>query len=1001
MLTSALQWRSAKPKHENVKQLAVERVRALGAVLAVALALCAPHASAAADVQSLLSDYVLTSWAEKDGLPEGTIWALVQDVRGYLWIGGTSGLFRFDGAEFVRVPLGEADSQSREVRSLHIARDATMWIGLAGGRGAARLRDGQLFTYGEHHGLAADIVEVVVEDPAGTMWAGTDRGLYSLRGERWELVESGPGRWPIDALQVSPRGDLVVAARSGVFRRRAGAGSFERIGNSDAAAATRSISIDLSDRVRITDSIVGYRLLGASGPPSPERGRGVRLLRDRAGNFWVGTGGQGLWRIREQPSGPALVQRASTLTGFIGDGVGALFEDRDGNIWAGTTQGLNRVSPRKIVQIIDQGLVLAIEQNRAGDVWAATADGLIELAASSGDTRRTRMLPGERVLALHADRNGDVWAAAVRSLVKFANGRHSAVSRWAHPLERVLSIASNGDGHLWIYDGEQGLFRWRDGSLAPVDLPRTLQRTTVTLNHVDRSGRAWLGFDGGQLVMVDESGATRVIDRGSVGTYNAIYEDEQGGIWLGATAGLGRFDGEGLRTLQTGRFSLQDITAVHTDEIGFFWLGTGSGIARIDRGDLARAFGDDGVTLRYKLYRRSDGIAGLPRANVGSPRVTRTADGRLWFVTARGITVIDPRTLPPTRAVAPVQIVRVTVDQHQLPPLPRMTVPAGSRSLQVDYGVVDLTAAMNARFRYRLEEFDRGWIDAAARRQASYTNLAPGPYRFRVMTERDDGTWEEPGASWEFSISPTFYQTAWFYAACATAAAFSVFSAWRLRLRGVRKEFALLIGERARLSREIHDTLLQSLVGVALQCDALATDVDARSPARPRFVRLRKDIEEHIREARQAIWDLRSPKLQRADLPTALADAGERATAGLAIQFSMVILGIARRAAPRVTEQLLRIGQEAVLNAVRHAQPTSIRVTLRYEASLVHLTVADDGRGFDPSEVHGRGEAHYGLASMKERAESMGASFTIASAPRDGTQIHVAAPLPAPDETHG
>jgi signal transduction histidine kinase len=269
------------------------------------------------------------------------------------------------------------------------------------------------------------------------------------------------------------------------------------------------------------------------------------------------------------------------------------------------------------------------------------------------------------------------------------------------------------------------------------------------------------------------------------------------------------------------------------------------------------------------------------------------------------------------------------------------------------------------------------------------------------MTERDDGTWEEPGAAWEFSISPTFYQTAWFYAACATAAALSIFSTWRLRLRGVRKEFALLLGERARLSREIHDTLLQSLVGVALQCNALASDVDAQSPARQRFVRLRKDIEEHIREARQAIWDLRSPKLQRADLPTALAEAGERATAGRPIEFSVAVLGIARRASPRVTEALLRIGQEAVLNAVRHGQPASIRVALRYEASLVHLAVEDDGRGFDPSDVHGRDEAHYGLASMKERAEAMGASFTIASAPGGGTAVHVAAPLPAPDAMYG
>jgi signal transduction histidine kinase/ligand-binding sensor domain-containing protein len=966
------------------------------------LAIASPNPPAnAAELQSLLSDYVVTSWGEKDGLAEGTVWALAQDARGYLWVGSTAGLFRFDGAEFIRIPLGEAADPSREVRSLHLARDGSLWVGLAGSRGIARLHDGRLDTYGERHGLSAEIVEVVIEDAAGTMWAGTDRGLYRLEEDRWQLVPSGPGPSPIDGLQVSGRGDLVVAARNGVYRRRAAAGTFERIGNSDAAAATRSISIDASDRVWITDSIVGYRPLGASWPPSTARGRGVRLLRDRSGNFWIGTGGQGLWRVREQRAGPPLVQRASTLTGFLGDGIGALFEDRDGNIWAGTTQGLNRVSPRKIVQIIDQGLVLAIERHRSGNVWAATADGLVELAASSDDARRTRILSGQRVLALHADRQGHMWAATDRDLVKFENGRGSVLSRWPHRLRRVLSITSDGDGHLWIYDADEGLFRWRAGRLTSVNLPRALRRVAVTLNHIDRSGREWLGFDGGQLVIVDQAGTTRIVDRGSIGTYNAIYEDEQGGIWLGATAGLGRFDGEGLRTLQTGRFSLQDITAVLVDGMGFFWLGTSTGLARVDRGELARAFDDDTLRLRYKLYRRSDGIAGLPRANVGSPRVTKTADGRLWFVTARGITIIDPRTLPPTRAVAPVQVTRVALDQQEWPPTPGMKIPSGLRSLQVDYGVVDLTSAMNARFRYRLEDFDPAWIDAGARRQASYTNLAPGSYRFRVVTERDDGTWEEPGALWEFSIRPTFYQTPWFYAACVTAAAGAVFSAWRLRLRGVRKEFAVLLGERARLSREIHDTLLQSLVGVALQCDALASDVDAQAPARQRFVRLRKDIEEHIREARQAIWDLRSPKLQQSDLPTALAEAGDRAVANLPIEFSLAIAGVVGHASPRVTEQLLRIGQEAMLNAVRHARPTSIRVEIRYQDSLVQLNIADNGAGFEPGGVRGSGDGHYGLASMKERAQQIGGTFSIDSVPGGGTEIRVTAPLPAPDEADG
>jgi signal transduction histidine kinase/ligand-binding sensor domain-containing protein len=955
--------------------------------------------SAATELQSLLTDYVLTSWGEKDGLVEGTVWALAQDGAGYLWVGSSSGLFKFDGVQFVRFPLGETSHQTTDVRALCIARDGSVWVGLAGSRGTVRVRGGELSTYGEQAGLFADAVQTIVEDAYGTIWAGTDRGLYQLDHDRWEVVKSDPGPSSIESAHVSARGDLLVVAGNGVFRRPAGANAFEHIGTLTHDIATRSITVDPSGHVWVTDPIVGYTRLDQSRAPSKERGRGVRLLHDRAGNFWVGTGGQGLWRIRQQTDAEPLVQRASTLTGFLGDGIGALLEDRDGNIWAGTTQGLNRVSPRKIVQIIDQGLVLAIERNPSGAVWAATADGLVEVTAHAGESRRARLLAGERVLALHTDRQGRLWAATVGSLVRF-NGSRSAVARWPHSLQQIQSISSNGDGHLWIYDAAQGLHRWKAGRLSAVDLPRALQGTTVTLNHVDRTGRVWLAFEGGQLVLVDKTGTIRQVDRGSVGAYNAFYEDEQGTIWLGATAGLGTFREDRLRTLPTGRFSLQDITAVLSDEMGFLWLGTSTGIARVDRSELDKAFEDASFNPRYNLYRRSDGIAGLPRANVGSPRVARTDDGRLWFVTARGITIIDPRTLPPTRAVAPVHIARVSLDQEESAPLLRMKIPSGIRSLQIDYGVVDLTSAMNARFRYRLDDFDRGWIDAGARRQASYTNLSPGAYRFRVVTERDDGTWVEPGALWEFSVSPRFYQTQWFYEACAGAVAFAVFGAWRLRLRKVRSQFALLLGERARLSREIHDTLLQSLVGVALQCDALASDVDSQSPARQRFVRLRKDIEEHIREARQAIYDLRSPKLEHCDLPTALSDAGQRAVASRPIGFRLAVTGIQQPYPPRVTEQLLRIGQEAVINAVRHARPTEIQVAIHYESLSIHLNVADNGCGFDPERVNSNGHDHYGLAGMKERAEQMGGTFSVVSAAEAGTQITVTAPMHAPDAIH-
>jgi signal transduction histidine kinase len=253
-------------------------------------------------------------------------------------------------------------------------------------------------------------------------------------------------------------------------------------------------------------------------------------------------------------------------------------------------------------------------------------------------------------------------------------------------------------------------------------------------------------------------------------------------------------------------------------------------------------------------------------------------------------------------------------------------LPPRTARLEIDYTVLNLTSPLKTRFRYRLEGFDADWIDADTRRQAFYTNLSPGQYRFRVVANNDEGTWAEPGAVWAFTIRPMFYETSWFVGASLASIVLAVLAAWRIRTRQLRKQFSLLLGERARLSREIHDTLLQSLVGVALQFDVIANDPHA-TPAstKARLVRMRKEVEEYIREARQSIWDLRSPKLQRLDLPAALREAGERA-AGDVLGFTFTVRGTPHRCAANIEEQLLRIGQEAVMNASRHAHARKLAV---------------------------------------------------------------------------
>jgi signal transduction histidine kinase len=301
---------------------------------------------------------------------------------------------------------------------------------------------------------------------------------------------------------------------------------------------------------------------------------------------------------------------------------------------------------------------------------------------------------------------------------------------------------------------------------------------------------------------------------------------------------------------------------------------------------------------------------------------------------------------------------------------------------------------LKTRFRYRLDGFDSGWVDAGNRRQALYTNLPPGDYAFHADVSSDEGRWSETEALWAFSIAPRFYQTWWFYGVVAVAAAGFIWGAWALRVRQLRRQFSLVLGERVRLSRELHDTLLQSLVGVALEFDAVSKSIDSTPEvAKARVVRIRERVEEYIREARRSIWSLRSPALETGDLVEALRDGATRAMSDQPVELEFSVTGVPQRYASDVEHQLMRIGQEAVLNAARHAHAQTIRMHLDFGPQTVALRVADDGQGFDLQRTAEGTTDHYGITTMRERAEQVGGHVTITSQPGHGTLVEAVVPV--------
>jgi ligand-binding sensor domain-containing protein len=325
-----------------------------------------------------------------DGLPSSEVWSVAQDGEGYLWLGTNAGLVRFDGVQFVSwVAFRPAMLPNKPVRALYLSRDGSLWIGFGDDGGVSQMKAAghehgwHVQNYAGADGLGRGAITGLVEDHGGTIWAGNQTGLYSLSGDRWSKW-TGPDfpDGPVHSAYVDRRGQLLVSTSSGVLKRSSEEGIFHRVsqarlGDSE-GDVVRSISVDAAGRIWMTDPAAAVRTIdqGRVVTPLLEKGRGARLLHDTVGNLWVGTWGQGLWRVqRNVVTGRAVVERSTALTGLMGNGVNSLLQDREDNIWAGTLDGLNRLTPHKATPITNLGLVAGVELT--GDsVWVATAEEL-------------------------------------------------------------------------------------------------------------------------------------------------------------------------------------------------------------------------------------------------------------------------------------------------------------------------------------------------------------------------------------------------------------------------------------------------------------------------------------------------------------------------------------------------------------------------------------------------------------------------------------------------
>lgn len=974
----------------------------LSAPLGLALVLVAMLATPARalDPSTGIDQYAFQSWTYRNGLPASAIFALAQDAKGYLWLGTSIGLVRFDGTQFVLTNLGtRTPTRQSGVRAVLVGSDESLWVGFRG-QGVARVLHGSATLYDARDGAPRGSTTLLLEDSRKAIWAGSNHGLAVFHTSRWHPVPMPTDDDEITSLFEDSRGRLWVATPRHLFVRAAEQAPFVPVaGPQGISAIVEDVGRNLW--VATADSQL-VRIQENAGPGSPlapavrltsspsQAGRVTSAMRDAHGNLWLATALGGLFRVTDPSRGAPVVDRATESQGLTSGAVLALLEDKEKDIWIATPLGLNRLADTAVVPLgrFDGRALPNALAAHAGGTWIATNDGLTRVTNSGGrDVIGKDRLGFGGIKSLHVDRRGTTWVASDRQIVRIANGVVTPV-RTSTAFTRIVSLSTDTADALWIADEEQGVFRLASGRLTAMPLPDG--RIGAAPSLLDRHGDMWIGFHDGGVARYRNGALVSYYEDPTLVGVMALAEDRSGRVWVGTTSGLAAVkDGEVLTVPSSDRIQLRYVTSLLEDAGGHLWLGTTTGLVRVHPDELEKAATDATYQPTFRTLDAWDGLSGSPSSR-GIPAAIGASDGRLWFTVATGLVAVDPTRLKPERLPPPVQVEQLTADGRPfesdsdgttLPPRPRL--------VQLTYTAVNFNGPTRLRFRYHLDGYDRDWHTGGAGQLATYTNLPPGEYRFQVAVTVPGDT-RERFATRSFTVAPAVYQTRAFYGFLVLGVGAIMGTAWLLRSRQIRLQFAAVLSERTRVARELHDTTLQNLGGIALEFENLKSQPGTTPALQGEIDTLRRHVEQCIRETRQAVWDLRSPLQTDLDLPTLLRRHARTLIAGRAIEFDLTVVGTPTDIDQAKKEQLARIAQEAISNAVRHARARRIRAELRYDDGVT-LSIVDDGAGFELEleQTQGRDAAHWGLAGMYERAARIGARLLVTSAPDRGTEVRV------------
>jgi ligand-binding sensor domain-containing protein/serine phosphatase RsbU (regulator of sigma subunit) len=781
----------------------------------------------ALDLDKTITQYSLHIWNMESGLPGNSIYAVQQTQDGYIWIGTGDGLVRFDGLQFELYNKEKIEElKSNEVRALYEDRHGTLWIGTSSG-GLTCYQDGKFVTYPITKYKTLHSIRAIHEDRWGNLWVGSfTEGLTCIRRlssgklqiKTYSKDQGLPGN-QVKFIYKDKNGDLWVTTSAGIVKLLE-PGIFQNYASREVLPYLKTVCLYKEDSKELLIGTFGGGLFRAknvslnayeivNGVPHPNINY---LYRDRMKNLWIGTEGEGLTLIRNG--------KLSTLAGgenLAWGFVYCIYEDREGSIWIGTLDGglLQLIDNKFTTYTTREGLshdfINFIYEDRTGSLWIGTQGGLNRLGLKNGElttvlTTSSGLLNDE-ISWIFEDPVDYFWIGTYGGLHIFKDGKLTTLTK-KHGLSdnRIRCIFEDKQGNTWI-GTENGLNRFNinNKKFTLFTKKEGLSSNYIEVIYEDSKGHLWIGTD---------VGLNRFSD-GKISIYNpkgmfgknyirCIYEDNKGVLWFGTFDGL-----ICLRDNETCRYTSQSglnenrVYSILEDENGYLWLGGRNGISRVKKEGLEDLSRGKIRQIQPESYNEKDGMKSRWCTNIGC----KTRDGRLWFPTSVGVTMIDPNHIRTNQLSLPVKIEKIIVDGQSIyihekePGKTPIKLAPGKKRLEFYYTSVSFINPEKIKFKIRMIGYDSDWIDMGNLRSTTYTGLPPGEYTFNVIACNPDGIWNREGDSFSLYLLPYFYQTTWFYFLAGFSVLFFGFLVYCLRVRQLKtreKELTQLVEARTR-----------------------------------------------------------------------------------------------------------------------------------------------------------------------------------------------------------